>query len=169
MINSILNILWNWHFVIEKAREIVVPKIMSKLYTLEEIKLQNGKNGAKTWIVIHDCVYDVTDYLEDVSVFFDLCVNWNYSKFLKSFRMFDITTRYNSYCHWKKKNKLWILAPRRRRIDFGQCRTRLYKRVWWFWSFQRCKTNSEEIQNRWTCWGKTPGTLYLKSDWNAIQ
>lgn len=49
-----------------------VLKIMSKLYTLEEIKSQNGKNGAKTWIVLHDNVYDVTDYLEDVRIFFPL-------------------------------------------------------------------------------------------------
>lgn len=39
---------------------------MSQLYTLEEIKLYNGKNGAKTWVVINDIVYDVTEYLEDV-------------------------------------------------------------------------------------------------------
>lgn len=43
---------------------------MSKLFTLEEIKSQNGKNGAKTWIVLHDNVYDVTDYLQDVIPFF---------------------------------------------------------------------------------------------------
>ncbi|XP_055311746.1 cytochrome b5-like [Sitodiplosis mosellana] len=34
-------------------------------YTLEEIKCHNGKNGAKTWVVIHDMVYDVSDYLKD--------------------------------------------------------------------------------------------------------
>lgn len=39
---------------------------MSQLYTLDEIKQQNGKNGAKTWVVIHDNVYDVSDYLKDV-------------------------------------------------------------------------------------------------------
>lgn len=43
---------------------------MSKLFTLEEIKSQNGKNGAKTWIVLHDNVYDVTDYLQDVIPYF---------------------------------------------------------------------------------------------------
>lgn len=45
-------------------------KNMSKLFTLEEIKSQNGKNGAKTWIVLHDNVYDVTDYLQDVIPYF---------------------------------------------------------------------------------------------------
>lgn len=39
---------------------------MSQLFTLAEIKQYNGKNGAKTWVVIHDIVYDVTDYLQDV-------------------------------------------------------------------------------------------------------
>lgn len=42
---------------------------MSTLYKLEEIKLCNGKNGAKTWIVLHDIVYDVTEYLNDVREF----------------------------------------------------------------------------------------------------
>lgn len=40
---------------------------MSQLYTLDEVKAHNGPNGARTWIVLHDNVYDVTDYLEDVS------------------------------------------------------------------------------------------------------
>lgn len=39
---------------------------MSQLYTLAEIKQHNGKNGAQTWVVIHDNVYDVSDYLKDV-------------------------------------------------------------------------------------------------------
>lgn len=43
---------------------------MSQLYTLEEIKPHNGKNGSKTWIVIQDIVYDVSDYLKDVSSWF---------------------------------------------------------------------------------------------------
>lgn len=40
---------------------------MSQLYTLDDVKLNNGKNGGKTWIVIHDNVYDVTNFLKDVS------------------------------------------------------------------------------------------------------
>lgn len=39
---------------------------MSRLYTLDEVKLNNGQNNARTWIIIHDSVYDVTDYLQDV-------------------------------------------------------------------------------------------------------
>lgn len=40
---------------------------MSQLFTLDEVKTRNGKNGARTWIIIHDIVYDATDYLKDVS------------------------------------------------------------------------------------------------------
>ncbi|XP_031632631.1 cytochrome b5-like isoform X2 [Contarinia nasturtii] len=34
-------------------------------YTLEEIKQYNGQHGCRTCIVIHDLVYDVTEYLKD--------------------------------------------------------------------------------------------------------
>lgn len=39
---------------------------MAQLYSLNDVSVNNGKNGAKTWIVIRDSVYDVTDYLDDV-------------------------------------------------------------------------------------------------------
>lgn len=39
---------------------------MSQLYTLDEVKTHNGRNGADTWIVIGDSVYNVTNYLQDV-------------------------------------------------------------------------------------------------------
>lgn len=42
---------------------------MVQFYTLEEVKLRNGQNGARTWIVIHDCVYDATEFLPDVRKF----------------------------------------------------------------------------------------------------
>ncbi|XP_011142869.1 cytochrome b5 [Harpegnathos saltator] len=32
-------------------------------YSLADVAKCNGKNGARTWIVIYDCVYDVTDYM----------------------------------------------------------------------------------------------------------
>lgn len=48
---------------------------MSQLYSLAEIKPHNGKNGAKTWVVIHDNVYDVSDYLKDVR---NISKNTNY-------------------------------------------------------------------------------------------
>ncbi|RLU15641.1 hypothetical protein DMN91_011395 [Ooceraea biroi] len=32
-------------------------------YTLADVAKCNGKNGARTWIVVHDNVYDVTDYM----------------------------------------------------------------------------------------------------------
>lgn len=44
---------------------------MSQLYTLADIQQYNGKDGAKTCISIHDNVYDVTDYLEDVRNIFE--------------------------------------------------------------------------------------------------
>ncbi|XP_054001038.1 cytochrome b5-like [Hylaeus anthracinus] len=37
---------------------------MSELlrYTLKEVAQRDGNDGSRTWIVIHDNVYDVTDY-----------------------------------------------------------------------------------------------------------
>lgn len=39
---------------------------MSQVYTLDEVKTHNGRNGTNTWIVIEDSVYDVTNFLQDV-------------------------------------------------------------------------------------------------------
>lgn len=36
-------------------------------YSYEEISKNNGKDGSRIWIVYKDSVYDVTDYVEDVS------------------------------------------------------------------------------------------------------
>ncbi|XP_012217877.1 cytochrome b5-like [Linepithema humile] len=33
-------------------------------YSLADVAKCNGKNGARTWIVIYDNVYDVTDYMQ---------------------------------------------------------------------------------------------------------
>ncbi|XP_024887902.1 cytochrome b5-like, partial [Temnothorax curvispinosus] len=33
-------------------------------YSLADVAKCNGKNGTKTWIVIYDNVYDVTDYMQ---------------------------------------------------------------------------------------------------------
>jgi len=38
-----------------------------KLFTLEEVKVHNGKDDPKVWFVYKDSVYDVTNYLDDVS------------------------------------------------------------------------------------------------------
>lgn len=38
-----------------------------KFYTLEEIAKNNGKDTDKVWIIYRDSVYDVTEYLDDVS------------------------------------------------------------------------------------------------------
>lgn len=40
---------------------------MSQLYTLNDVRQRNGKDGADTWIVIKDVVYDVTTYLDQVN------------------------------------------------------------------------------------------------------
>lgn len=45
-------------------------------YTLEEIKKNNGKDGNRIWIIYKDGVYDVTDYIENVSLWcFYVCIN----------------------------------------------------------------------------------------------
>lgn len=40
---------------------------MSQLFSLAEVAEQNGENGKQCWIIIRDIVYNVTDYLDDVS------------------------------------------------------------------------------------------------------
>lgn len=40
-----------------------------KYFSLEEIKLNNGVNGAACWIIYKNKVYNVTDYVDDVSSF----------------------------------------------------------------------------------------------------
>lgn len=45
---------------------------MPQTYTLNDVRQRNGKNGADTWIVIIDIVYDVTKYLHEVCVYFCL-------------------------------------------------------------------------------------------------
>lgn len=35
------------------------------LYSLNDVAERNGRDGADTWIVIHDMVYDVTKYKEE--------------------------------------------------------------------------------------------------------
>lgn len=40
---------------------------MATLYKLEDVARNDGKNGTRCWIVIRDTVYDVTDYLDNVS------------------------------------------------------------------------------------------------------
>lgn len=59
---------------------------MVQFYTLEEVKLRNGENGARTWIILHDCVYDATDYLKDVRKF-----NSNLIKFFDLMEIVQIT------------------------------------------------------------------------------
>jgi cytochrome b involved in lipid metabolism len=37
----------------------------SKLYTREEVAKKNNRQGA--WIIIHNSVYDVTEFMDEVS------------------------------------------------------------------------------------------------------
>lgn len=38
-----------------------------KYFTLEEIAKNNGKDTDRVWIIYKDSVYDVTEYIDDVS------------------------------------------------------------------------------------------------------
>lgn len=38
-----------------------------KRYTMADVKTRNGKNGNPVWIVYKDSVFDVTNYLGEVS------------------------------------------------------------------------------------------------------
>lgn len=40
---------------------------MSQQYSLNEVAVNNGEDGKPVWIIIRDIVYDVTNYLDDVS------------------------------------------------------------------------------------------------------
>lgn len=40
--------------------------VTDTVYTMDEVKKNNNKDGARTWIVIRGVVYDVTDYLDEV-------------------------------------------------------------------------------------------------------
>nr|AEE63068.1 unknown [Dendroctonus ponderosae] len=36
-----------------------------KYFTIEEVKIHNGKDDSRVWFIYKDIVYDVTDYLDD--------------------------------------------------------------------------------------------------------
>lgn len=37
------------------------------VYTMDEVRVNNGGSGARTWLVIRGIVYDVTEYLDEVN------------------------------------------------------------------------------------------------------
>lgn len=39
-----------------------------KMFSMAEVTENNGKNGKPIWLIIKDNVYDVTGYLDDVSL-----------------------------------------------------------------------------------------------------
>ncbi|XP_057672905.1 cytochrome b5-like [Diorhabda carinulata] len=47
-----------------------------KFYTLEEISKHDGKQDARTWIIIRDVVYDVTNYLDNHPGGGELITEW---------------------------------------------------------------------------------------------
>lgn len=57
---------------------------MATLYKLEDVARNDGKNGTRCWIVIRDTVYDVTDYLDNVSFILVLKKTEIYLKFFFS-------------------------------------------------------------------------------------
>lgn len=46
---------------------------MTEVFTMDEVRLNNGKNGAHAWIAIKGVVYNVTDYLDEVRMKSGLC------------------------------------------------------------------------------------------------
>lgn len=40
----------------------------TKFFSLYEIAKNDGKEGHKTWIIVRDNVYDVTDYMDEVKM-----------------------------------------------------------------------------------------------------
>lgn len=40
-----------------------------KYFTIEQVKIHNGKDDSRVWFIYKDSIYDVTEYLDDVSVF----------------------------------------------------------------------------------------------------
>ncbi|KAG5890799.1 hypothetical protein JTB14_007193 [Gonioctena quinquepunctata] len=45
-------------------------------YSLEEVSKHDGKDDSRTWIIIKDSVYDVTDYLDDHPGGAELITEW---------------------------------------------------------------------------------------------
>ncbi|XP_052859667.1 cytochrome b5-like [Anopheles cruzii] len=45
-------------------------------YTMADVALRDGKNGTRTWIVVSDIVYDVTDYMENHPGGSELITEW---------------------------------------------------------------------------------------------
>lgn len=64
--------------------EIVKKKKMPQLYTLNDVRQRNGKDGADTWIVIKDIVYNVTKYLDEVNASVSTQTIWRHNKSLDS-------------------------------------------------------------------------------------
>ncbi|KAJ3658170.1 hypothetical protein Zmor_009927 [Zophobas morio] len=56
-----------------------------KYFSLEEVAKNDGKNGNKTWIIVKDNVYDVTDYVDDHPGGGELVLEWAGKESTKAF------------------------------------------------------------------------------------
>ena len=45
-----------------------MSEAVKKTFTREQVAKNNGKNSTRTWIIIDEMIYDVTDYLEEVKL-----------------------------------------------------------------------------------------------------
>ena len=52
-------------------------------FSLQEVAERDGQNGAETWVVIKDIVYNMTEFLKEVKVKFidNLCSNSHYKNY----------------------------------------------------------------------------------------
>lgn len=126
-------------------------KVDVQLYKLSDVAVNNGIDGKPCWIIVKDSVYDVTNYLDDVS--------WNYKHF-----------------HFVKWHKTWgfyfififqlLKASRRWWIDNWMGWTRRNERIRWFRSFGRREKIVKRIENWRTGWGNK--SVYLANQWNSV-
>lgn len=91
----------------------------TKTYSLEEISKHKDKNS--TWLLIHDEVYDVTQFLEEVSR--DLFI-LNYSLFTREPRFFNFSIPVAKKSYWNRAVKMLLRLSRMLVIP-------LMPEIWW--------------------------------------
>lgn len=83
------------------------------LYTLAQVAENNGKNGKPVWLIIKDCVYDVTGYLDEVWFYTFLSEIFVYVLFSCVFKWRNLNIKYvykllgNFKCNNIKETKYW--------------------------------------------------------------
>lgn len=75
-----------------------------KMFSLSEVAENNGKNGKPVWLIIKDNVYDVTGYLDDVSLI--IILNSNIFCLCKLHKIFRVSyfKRYFSFYYFVFKH-----------------------------------------------------------------